>query len=329
MLTAPPVRMIAIDLDGTLIGAEGKVSPGNLAAVRAATDAGIEVVIATGRRHSYAMRVLRALELSDENILISSNGTVTRSMDAILIDRTLLPTKTTLWLCQHLEGFRNAMVITYDLVQPTGDDAYGALIVEELADLHSSIGKWMEANAPYIEQSLPIEAVVSRRAAAGESPIQMMLCGTIERMRRAQARLLEDSRVYSSGITPRERLASAEIAISRTEYLERDLSLLDILPAACSKGIALLRLAASHGIDPSEIMAIGDNWNDVSMLEIAGRPVLMENAPEDLKDFAIAKGWIIGGHHLCDGVAGAINAVLALQPLSEIEAEEEPSSVIA
>jgi hydroxymethylpyrimidine pyrophosphatase-like HAD family hydrolase len=316
--------MIAIDLDGTLLGAEGKVSQRNLAAIRAATAAGIEVVIATGRRHSYAMRVLRALELADANILVSSNGTVTRTVGAALIDRTLLPAATTLWLCEHLKDFRNAMVITYDLVQSHGDDAHGALVVEELADLHSSIGKWMEANAPYIEQSLPIEAVVTRRAAAGEEPIQMMLCGTIERMRRAESRLLEDPRVFSAGISPPERLASAEIALSRTEYPERDLSLLDILPAACSKGLALTRLAATRGIGASEIMAIGDNWNDLSMLEIAGHPVLMENAPDDLKQLALAKGWLIGGHHLHDGVADAIEAVLNLQPLGETEVEAEP-----
>jgi HAD superfamily hydrolase (TIGR01484 family) len=315
--------MIAVDLDGTLIGAEGKVSPRNLAALHAAIAAGVEVVIATGRRHSYAMRVLRALELAGANVLVSSNGTVTRTIGATLIDRTLLPAKTTLWLCEHLKEFRNAMVITYDLVQPHGDDAHGALIVEELEDLHSSIGKWMEANAPYIEQSLPIEAVINRRAALGEAPIQMMLCGTIERMRRAEARLLEDQRVFSSGITPPERLASAEIALSRTEYPERDLSLLDILPATCSKGVALLRLAACRSIEPSEIMAIGDNWNDLSMLEIVGRPVLMANAPADLKELAATKGWQIGGHHLHDGVADAIHSVLRLQPSEPLGVEEE------
>ena len=315
--------MIAIDLDGTLLGAEGRVSARNLAAIKAATAAGVEVVIATGRRHSYAMRVLRALDLADANILVSSNGTVTRSIGAALIDRTLLPSETTLWLCRHLDEFRNAMVITYDMVQPHGDDAYGALIVEELEELHGSIGKWMEANAAYIEQSLPIEAAISRRAATGEAPIQMMLCGTIERMRRAEARLLEDTRVFSAGVTPLERLASAEIALSRTEYLERDLSLLDMLPASCSKGVALLRLAASRGIDASGIMAIGDNWNDMSMLEIAGRAVLMENAPEDLKELAMTKGWLIGGHHLRDGVGDAIETVLRLQQSDPAEVEEE------
>ena len=73
-------RMIAIDMDGTLIGAEGKVSAGNVAAVQAAIDSGVEVVIATGRRHSYAMRVLRSVGLAHDCVLVSSNGTVTRTI---------------------------------------------------------------------------------------------------------------------------------------------------------------------------------------------------------------------------------------------------------
>jgi hydroxymethylpyrimidine pyrophosphatase-like HAD family hydrolase len=132
-------------------------------------------------------------------------------------------------------------------------------------------------------------------------------------MRRAEARLLEHPEVFAVGISDPALLEGAMVALSRTEYPERDLSLLDILPAGCSKGVALLRLAESMGIEASEMMAIGDNWNDLSMLEVAGWPVLMGNAPEDLKDVARAKGWEIGGHHLEDGVADAIGEVLSLQ----------------
>lgn len=305
--------MIAIDVDGTLLGAEGKVSARNKAALQAADEAGIHVVIATGRRHTYAMKVLRSLEMPDRNVLVSSNGAVTRTVGAHLIDRTFLPLETSLWLCEHLDEFRNALVVTFDMVLPNGEDAPGSLVVEDLKDLHGSISKWMEANAAYIAQSVPIEAALLRADAAGNAPIQMMVCGTIERMRRAEARLLEHPGVIATGIATPENLEDAEVALSRTEYPERDLSLLDILPAGCSKGIALLRMAASLGIEAGEIMAIGDNWNDLSMLEVAGWPVLMANAPEELKDLARAKRWAIGGHHLEDGVAAAIEEVLSLQ----------------
>jgi hydroxymethylpyrimidine pyrophosphatase-like HAD family hydrolase len=313
------IRMIAVDMDGTLLGLNGRVSADNLAALRAAELAGVEVVVATGRRHCYAMRILRELGLGAERVLVSSNGAVTRTIGTCaagmatadgtrLLERTLLARETALWLCAHLAEFRNALVITFDKVQPDGEDARGALVVEELEELHGSIGRWMEANAAYIEHVRPIERALA--GVDGAAPIQMMLCGTIERMRRAEARLLEDPRVYAAGVSAAERLATAEITLSRTEYPDRDLSLVDILPAGCSKGMALLRLAAGRGIAPAEMMAIGDNWNDLSMLEIAGRPVLMENAPEELKAMAQERGWRIGGHHDRHGVARAIEEVL-------------------
>ena len=315
-------RLLAIDMDGTLLGVEAKVSARNLAALEAAREGGIEVVIATGRRHSYAMRVLRGLGMPEDNVVVSSNGTVIRTVGATLIERTFLPHETALWLCSRLSEFRNAMVITFDMVQPDGDDAKGALVVEELAGLHGSIEKWMIANAPYIEQVIPIEDALSSRGLAGEAPIQMMLCGSIERMRRAESRLLENYGVFAVGLTA-ERFADAKVTLSRTEYPERDLSLVDILPAGCSKGSALRRLAATRGIAMEEMMAIGDNWNDLSMLEIAGRAVLMENAPDDLKQLALEEGWQIGEHHLQDGVAVAIEAVLAMPVRPRMKQEEQ------
>jgi hypothetical protein len=311
--------MVAVDVDGTLLGAEGHVSARNVAALKAAERAGVEVVVATGRRHSYAMRVLRGLGLREESGLISSNGAVVRTIGARLLERTLLGGGTAEWLCAHMGEFRRSLLVTFDRVQADGEDTRGALVVEEVAELTESIGKWMAANEPYIERVIPIEAAMGR-----EGLIQMMLCGTIDRMREAEARLLTDPKVLGVGMEPLQRAevrrkpvrkkktASplAEAALHRTEYPERDLSIVDILPAGCSKGRALLDLARLRGVQPEEILAIGDNWNDVSMLEAAGSAVLMANAPDDLKEVAAARGWAIGKHHLEDGVAVAVEAVL-------------------
>lgn len=306
MQNETPIRMIAVDMDGTLLGPDGHVSPRNLAALQAAERNGIEVVIATGRRHSYAMRQLRGLELREENALISSNGTVTRTIGGTLLERNLMHLHAARWLCQHIHEFRNALVITFDLVNSDGEDARGSLVVEHLDELHGSIGKWMAANEPYIAQVVPIE-----KALEAEAPIQMMVCGTMERMRRAEARLLEHPGVSAVGINPQEHASHAEVALHRTEYPERNLSILDILPAGCSKGSALLRLAANRGLKAEEILAVGDNWNDVSMLEVAGRKLLMGNAPDDLKQTALERGWPLGKRHDEDGVAEAIEVMLA------------------
>lgn len=310
------LKMVAVDVDGTLLGTDGKVSARNVAALKAAEQAGVQVVIATGRRHSYAMKVLRGLGLSDETGLISSNGAVVRTLDARLIERTLLEQKTAEWLCGHMGEFRRSLLITFDRVQPDGEDTHGALVVEEMEELNGSIGKWMAANAPYIEKVIPMEAALGR-----EGLIQMMLCGTVAQMREAQARLLSDPKVLGVGLEPlrtngpRKRSEdispTAEAALHRTEYPERDLSIVDILPAGCSKGRSLLDLARERGVDQEEILAIGDNWNDVSMLEVAGNAVLMANAPEDLKTAGRARGWLVGGHHAEDGVAVAVEAALA------------------
>jgi hydroxymethylpyrimidine pyrophosphatase-like HAD family hydrolase len=306
------MRMIAVDLDGTLLGTDGRVSVRNLAALKSAGRAGVEIVVATGRRHCYAMRVLRELGLGDEDALISSNGTVTRTIGARLLERTLLPTTTARWLCGHLEEFRNALVMTFDKVGLDGEDARGALVVERLEELNASIGRWMVANEPYIAHVDPIE-----QALEGEAPIQMMLCGTVKRMRRAEARLLEHPGVSAVGVTSRLWGVGVEAALHRTEYPERDLSIVDILPAGCSKGSALLRLAEDRGVGAEEVLAIGDNWNDLSMLEVAGQAVLMGNAPEDLMAVARERGWVVGRRHDEDGVAEAIEAALEGRLASE------------
>src|SRR3954468_16398174 len=105
-MSSQRIRLIAVDMDGTLLGAEGKVSARNLAALKAAERAGVEVVVATGRRHSYAMRVLRGLGLREENGLISSNGAVVRTVGARLLERTLLEPSTAEWLVRHMGEFR-------------------------------------------------------------------------------------------------------------------------------------------------------------------------------------------------------------------------------
>jgi hydroxymethylpyrimidine pyrophosphatase-like HAD family hydrolase len=308
-------RLIAIDMDGTLLDDEGRVSPRNLAALHAAQSRGIQLAVATGRRHSFAMRVLRPLGLHHNSILISSNGTVTRTIGAEtfpsqLLARTHLPHATALWLCEAICGegeqnFRNAFVLTFDRTQPDGEDSRGALVVEHLDHLTVSISRWMAANEPYLSQVTPIEDAL---ADPSDPPIQAMLCGTLERMARAEARLLEHPGVTVSG--HESESAQHQLTLHRTEYPARDLSILDILPAGCSKGAALMTLAHARGIDAAEILAIGDNWNDVSMLEAAGRAVVMDNAPEDLKAIARASGWSIVRSNRDDGVAEAIESAL-------------------
>ncbi|MGI4827911.1 MAG: HAD-IIB family hydrolase [Janthinobacterium lividum] len=319
--------LIAIDMDGTLLGSNGRVSVRNRAALLAAEQRDVEIVIATGRRHAYAMRVLRDLGLRGTNAMISSNGTVTRTIDSTLVQRTHMPLETARWLCREVEEFRDTFVLTFDNVGPDGEDRNGALVCEQTEALHASIGAWMRTNEPYIRRVDRMEQVLGGSArqvlpgsvaiaeADGEvpddlrlhAPIQAMLCGTIERMQAAEARLMRHPAVAGVG---QPESSGCEIVLHRTVYPAKDLAILDILPAGCSKASALARLAALRGCTLQDVVAIGDNWNDVPMLRAAGRAVLMSNAPVELLELARQQGWTIGASNDEDGVAQAIEAAI-------------------
>lgn len=301
-----PPRLIAIDMDGTLLNSEGRISARNRSALRLAESSGAEIVVSTGRRHSYAMHALRDLNLRPASVLISSNGTVIRTIGSRLLHRTYLPLPTARWLCSHLANFRNTLVLTFDLVGADGDDTRGALVVEQFDELHASIGRWMRSNEAYIAHVDRLEDVLQSKPGS-VPPIQMMLCGTVARMASAEARLLEYPHVTAVGAV---EAPDAEITLHRTIYPENDLSIVDILPAGCSKGTALTHIAHLRGLSTGDILAIGDNWNDVHMLRLAGRSALMANAPDDLKALARSSGWTVAPSNDEDGVAIAIENAL-------------------
>ncbi len=274
-----PIRLIAIDIDGTLLDSKVEISHANLNALRRAHEAGVEIVLGTGRRHKFALPVAESLGF--ELWLISSNGAVTRSTRGELFHQDLLPRKTALKLCQYMREFRNHTVLTFDR------EGMGGIVCENHEHLFGVIQRWMEKNAPYIEYVSPIEKALT------EDPIQAMFCGPIELMQRAQEHLLACN-------------FTAEFTVLRTQYDVRNLCIVDILNAGCSKGHALERWANYRGIDRSEVMAIGDNYNDIEMLTFAGHPVIMGNASEDLKQ----NGWTITLHNDESGVAAAVEQVL-------------------
>ena len=289
----PRIRMIAIDIDGTLLpSTSGIISERNRAAVRAAEAAGVLIVIATGRRQTYAQPVIDPIGLGQKNIMLSSNGTVVRDFSGRLIERTLLSAETARRLCGALRPFGQTMVFTFDREGAAG------LVVENLDALHQQIAKWVESNRPYLLEMSPLE----RAFDTGEEPIQGMICGPVELVRQAEV-ALELSNLKN------------DLAFHRTEYPQRDLGILDLLPPGCSKGTALSRIAIAHGILPEEVMAIGDNLNDLDMLDYAGHPRLMTNASPEMLGMAEAHGWVLTDASNDDhGVALAIESALELEP---------------
>jgi Cof subfamily protein (haloacid dehalogenase superfamily) len=274
-----PIRLIASDIDGTLLNPQFQISKDDLTALQRAHAAGIEIVLVTGRRHTFALPI--AKQLGFDLWLISSNGAVTRSLSGETFHRDLMPRETCRALCTSMQAFRGNTVLTFD------KETKGAIVLEHLDDLNASIRRWLEKNMAYIEFVVPIEQALTA------DPVQSMFCGSMVRMGEA-LRALE-----GSGMGNR-------ITVLRTEYPDRNLSLIDVLNAGCSKGHALERWAVHRGFRREQVMAIGDNHNDVEMLEFAGLPVIMGNACEELR----GRGWTVTlGNDQC-GVAAALAEVV-------------------
>jgi Cof subfamily protein (haloacid dehalogenase superfamily) len=283
-ISRPSIRLLATDIDGTLLNPQFKIAEGDLQALRRAHAAGIEVVLVTGRRHTFALPI--AKQLGFDLWLISSNGAVTRSLAGETFHRDVMPADTCRKLCRAMQEFRGNTVLTFD------KESKGAIVLERVDELGTSIQRWLEKNMEYIEFVVPIEdALVS-------DPLQAMFCGTMARMSQALRAL--DGAGMNGAVT-----------VLRTEYPERDLSMIDVLNAGCSKGHALERWAKRRGYRREQVMAIGDNHNDVEMLEFAGYPVIMGNACEELR----SRGWTVTlGNDAC-GIAAAVEAVMSGQRL--------------
>ena len=277
----PSIRLLATDIDGTLLNPQFHISEADLAALRRAHAEGLEIVLVTGRRHAFALPI--AQQLGFDLWLISSNGAVTRSLAGETFHRDLMPAETCRRLCLAMQEFRGNTVLTFD------QETKGAIVLEHMNELGPSIRRWLEKNMEYIEFVVPIERALVK------DPVQAMFCGTIARMADAQRALA------GSGM-------NGQITVLRTEYPERDLLMIDVLRADCSKGHALKRWAAHRGYGREQVMAVGDNHNDIEMLEFAGHPVIMGNACEELR----GRGWTVTrGNDEC-GVAAAVEAALAV-----------------
>lgn len=197
-------------------------------------------------------------------------------------------------LCGLLRSF-GAMVFTFD--RP----GRGELVLEDLEQVHGRIAIWVETNRHAIEVFKPLESAFDN----GEDPIQGMVTGPLSRMRDAE-KVLRAS----------EWSDSCESV--RTEYPARDVSILDLLPRGVSKGWAVEQLAGRLGIHRRETMAIGDNWNDVAMLEWAGQAIVMGNAAAELRTLAKTRGWKQAPTNDRDGVAVVLEAALKKLPIASV-----------
>jgi Cof subfamily protein (haloacid dehalogenase superfamily) len=290
-LTVPAdsIRLIAIDIDGTLLNPEFHISETDLATLRRVHAQGTEVILVTGRRHTFALPI--AQQLGFDLWLISSNGAITRSLAGETFHRDLLPESTCRELVHVMQEFRGQTVLTFD------SDGPGTIVIERLDKLEASIQRWLEKNMQYIQFVVPIENALTT------DPVQAMFCGPVAHMQ------LVLQALASCGLP---------ITVLRTEYPGRDLSIVDVLNAGCSKGHALERWVNYRRITREQVMAIGDNYNDIEMLAFAGHPFIMGNASEELR----GRGWTLTRSNAESGVAAAIEHLLYGKELEPVVVDQ-------
>ena len=267
------IRLIALDIDGTILDSEGRIPAANRDAIARAIDAGVEVALATGRRYDFARSIFE--KLPSPLTLILSNGAIVKTRDGETRMRSLLPRDTARAVLADVPEHRASAAVVFDRPRE------GQVVFEAIDWDHPRHHRFFAANRPFLRESVPLEDCLT------EDPIQVMFSGGCVEMR---------------GLFERLQGAAAEYSVALTEYEHRDFSMVDVVRAGCSKGSALRAWSEHRGLARAEVMAMGDNLNDLQMLEFAGTAVLMGNALPELK----ARGWAVTGTNDEAGVARAI-----------------------
>ena len=252
-----PIRLIAIDLDGTLLNSSNGISSKNIQALTAAHQAGAEVVVVTGRRFHSARPFVEQIPFPVT--VISSNGARIGRATGEVYYRNFLPAEMARGVIELATDFRPYAVAIFD--RPGAGQ-----VMMQVGASHRGPLAWYLRNNPDC-----LELVPDLPAAIAEDPVHVTFGGPPETTNPLEVVL-------------RKWPGAAEVHLTWTKYLTRDVSLLDVMNRGCSKGSALAFWSAHQGIPSQDVMAIGDNHNDLEMLEFAGCGVLMENCSADLND---------------------------------------------
>ncbi len=263
------IKLLALDLDGTLLDSTGSIPEENRIAIREAEAAGVLVTIATGRRFRDARPLGLELELNAP--LVTHNGALLKFADSLeTVLAKVLDADTTKEIVRVGKKYGGDALVSTD---PRGS---GTLIFDRVSDDNIPLKKylrWAEnlhggsAGREGVEHVLDLEAALD-----DHEVVHISFSGGCDAMS-AMLSFLNSELGNSVTILP-------------TIYPQLDFTLIDILPPDTTKGTGLQTLAEIDGIGPENVMAIGDNFNDLGMLEFAGTPVVMGNADPKLLERA-------------------------------------------
>ena len=250
------VRLIALDIDGTLLDSASEIPEANRHAIEAAVERGIEVALVTGRRFDFALPIAR--QIPCPLTMIVNNGALVKSKDGITHLKHLLPRQTARAVLELFPEHRAGAAVVFD--RPRDNQ-----VIYEQIDWEDPRRKLYYArNREFIAQICPLEDCLT------EDPIQVMYSGSVTEMHRVNKAL-------------RSAPKTLEFSLAMTFYDHRDFAMVDVIRMKCSKGATLAEWTAQRGLGREEVMAIGDNFNDREMLEFAGLPVVMANSVAELK----------------------------------------------
>jgi Cof subfamily protein (haloacid dehalogenase superfamily) len=278
------IRLIALDIDGTLLDSGWKLPDANRAAVAEAVRRGIEVALVTGRRFDFAKPISE--QLGCPVTMVVNNGALVKTNSGETRLRKLLPVDVARGVLAATQEFIDGTAVVFD--RPRENQ----VIFDRLNPENASQRGYYERNKEYISFCSPLASCLT------EDPIQVMYSGPVATVR-------------SAARTLRAMPSAKQFALAITEYEARDFCLTDVVHPGVSKGATLAEWATLQGYERAEVMAIGDNLNDQEMLEFAGLPVVMGNSVAELK----RSGWRETLSNDEAGVAAAICAY-ALEPIS-------------
>ena len=259
------IKLLALDLDGTTLNSYGEIPDANRQAIRAAEERGVLVTIATGRRFRDAQPV--GIDLGLNAPLITHNGALIKYAESEeTVVCSLLSTATSLEVVRVGKDFGGDALVSID---PHGQ---GTLLYDRVSEDNLPLKKylrWSEDLHGGEAGRLGVEHVESLEQVIPENEIvHISFSGTCEAM--------------SAMMSVLGRELGNTVTLLPTIYPQWDFTLIDILPPDASKGHGVAELAAINRLTSNNVMVIGDNFNDLEMLEYAGTAVVMGNAAPKL-----------------------------------------------
>lgn len=262
---SPVIRMLASDIDGTLVRSDGTVSDRVRAALETAADRGILVSFVTGRPPRWLHEIAEAT--GHTGIAVAANGAVLYDLaNEKVIEEQLLPTELLAALTRELRAAFPGVSFAVEY----GENA------ERCADPFRTFG-----SEPAYTHDWQINPRVDRRGRPVPAPLIAELDVLISS---PGVKLLAKDR----GIDPDDFLAEASrlLAGRATVTHSSSFGLLEIAAKGVTKASGLASLAARHGVRPDEVAAVGDMPNDIPMLQWAGASFAVGNAHPSVRAVA-------------------------------------------